>query len=61
MSDGMELKCTSAKVKSVGKPTCAGKLKVHLQLNGKGLFEFNIKVAIEFKVERKQIKMKVNI
>ena len=27
------------KSKGVGKPTCAGKLKVHLQLNGKGLFE----------------------
>ena len=29
--DGMELKCTSAKVKCVGKPTCVGKLKLHLQ------------------------------
>ena len=29
-SDEVELKLASAKVKSVGKPTCAGKLKVHL-------------------------------
>ena len=51
----MELKCTSAKVKSVGKPTCAGKLKVHLQFIGKGLFEFNFNVRIELKWKRKAI------
>ncbi len=54
----MELKCTSAKVKSVGKPTCAGKLKVHLQLNGKGLFEFTIKITIEFNLKESILKWK---
>ena len=60
MSDGMELKCTSIKMCELA-CLSADRLKLHLQLNGKGLFGFTIKITIEFNMKRKQFKMKANL